>query len=192
MIGIDMMISEINESSAMEYFSRLDPLVQPGTVLFVIGGSAIAVLGAKIRVTGYIDVALPFSKIEMSGFAEASQKAGLPVNPVLGYQGAFVELIGPLRLTVPTPNEESVVLFTGANLTVKTGSAADLVASKLYRCSEQDYEDIQFLVGAAGVRFEDVVASVSRLPERFRDDVLIRDNLANLKTDMELWKELLQ
>jgi len=59
----------------------------------------------------------------------------------------------------------------------------------LYRCSEQDYEDIQFLVGAAGVRFEDVVASVSRLPERFRDDILIRDNLANLKTDMELWKE---
>ncbi|MDD2347779.1 MAG: hypothetical protein PHG74_02625 [Kiritimatiellae bacterium] len=184
-----MMISEINERSAMEYFARLDPLVKPGTVLFVIGGAAVAVLGAKIRVTGDIDVALPFSKLDMSGFAEASQKAGLPVNPVLGYQGAFVELIGPLMLTVPTPNEEAVVLFTGTNLTVKTGSAADLVASKLYRCSEQDYEDIQFLVCAAGVRFEEVVASVSRLPERFRDDVPIRDNLANLKTDMELWKE---
>ena len=64
----------------MEYFARLDPLVKPGTVLFVIGGAAIAVLGAKIRVTGDIDVALPFSKLDMSGFAEA-HKSGLPVSP---------------------------------------------------------------------------------------------------------------
>jgi hypothetical protein len=42
----------IDEAAASAYFGRLDPLVRPGTILFVIGGSAIAQLGAKIRVKG--------------------------------------------------------------------------------------------------------------------------------------------
>ena len=33
-------IAEINEATALEYFSRLDALVKPGTELYVIGGSA--------------------------------------------------------------------------------------------------------------------------------------------------------
>ena len=54
------MVQQIDEQEALAYFERLDPLVRPGTVLFVIGGSAIAQLGAKIRVTADIDVALPY------------------------------------------------------------------------------------------------------------------------------------
>lgn len=45
------MVQQINEQEAEAYFERLDPLVASGTVMFVIGGSAIAQLGAKIRVT---------------------------------------------------------------------------------------------------------------------------------------------
>ena len=52
-------ITEINEATAMEYFSRLDALVKPGTELYVLGGSAIALLGAKVRTTADVDVALP-------------------------------------------------------------------------------------------------------------------------------------
>ena len=180
---------EINEQTAMEYFARLDALVGQGTELFVIGGSAVALLGAKIRVTADIDVALPYSKMDMAGFVEASDKAGLPVDPALGYQGVYVETIKPLMLTLPVPVEgQQIVLFTGKNLTVKTCSAADLVASKLYRCGEQDMEDIQFLVQACGVTFEQIRESVSRLPPRFRDDVLVKDNLENVRADIEIWK----
>lgn len=92
------MIQQIDEQEAQAYFERLDPLVREGTVLFVIGGSAVAQLGAKIRVTADIDVALPYSKLELSEFA-----------------------------------------------------AADLISSKLYRYSEQDQEDILFLLRQAGV-----------------------------------------
>lgn len=111
----------------MEYFARLDAQVCPGTELLVIGGSAIALLGAKIRVTADIDVALPYSRIEMPDFAEASKRVGFPVDPGLGYQGPFVELIKPLMLTLPEPQEGlQIVLFTGRNLTVKTCPAAEV------------------------------------------------------------------
>ena len=165
------MVQQIDEQEALAYFERLDPLVRPGTVLFVIGGSAIAQLGAKIRVT-------------------ASSKAGLPVNPAFGYQGAYIELVKPLMLTLPKPASvtDCIDLFQGVNLTVRTSSPADLVASKLYRYSDQDQEDIQFLMGAGGVTLEAVRESVSRLPVRFRDDVLVRENLSNLESDVRVWK----
>lgn len=184
-------IREINEEVLMGYFTRLDPLVDSGTELFLIGGSAIALLGAKIRVTADIDVALPYSQFDGVRFAEASAKAGLPVDPAFGYQGAYVELVKPLMLTLPKPmsDESRQELFRGRNLVVRTGSGADLIASKLYRYSEQDREDIQFLMCRGGVSVDAVRNAVSRLPERFRDDVLVVENLANLEQDCALWRD---
>lgn len=184
------LITEINEQTVREYFSRLDALVGSKTELFVIGGSAVALLGAKIRTTVDVDVAMPYSMMDVAAFAEASEKAGLPVNPAFGYQGAYIELVQPLMLTLPRPKSDETlpVLFQGTNLTVRTGSGADLVASKLYRYSEQDQEDIQFLMLRGGVTLEAVRESVSRLPERFRDDVLVTENLGNLERDAEQWR----
>lgn len=183
-------IAEINEATALEYFSRLDALVKSGTELYVIGGSAIALLGAKIRTTADVDVALPYSKLDISAFGEASAKAGLPVDPAFGYQGAYIELVKPLMLMLPKPKSEDSlqVLFRGVNLTVKTGSCADLVASKLYRYSEQDREDVQFLMLRGGVTLEAVRESVARLPERFREDVMTVENLGNLERDLAVWR----
>ena len=118
-------IAEINEATALEYFSRLDALVKPGTELYVIGGSAIALLGAKIRTTADVDVALPYSKLDIAAFGEASARAGLPVDPAFGYQGAYIELVRE---------------------------------------------------------------SVSRLPERFREDVMTVENLGNLERDLAMWR----
>ena len=156
----------------------------------MIGGSAIALLGAKIRTTADVDVALPYSKFDFADFVRASAAAGLPVNPAFGYQGAYVELVKPLMLTVPQPKDESDVqeLFRGANLIVRTGSGADLVASKLYRYSEQDQEDVQFLMLRGGVTLDAVRESVSRLPERFREDVMTVENLGNLERDLAVWR----
>ena len=79
-------IAEINEATALEYFSRLDAFVKQGTELCIIGGSAIALLGAKIHTTADVDVALPYSKLDLAAFGEASAKAGLPVDPEFGWR----------------------------------------------------------------------------------------------------------
>ena len=70
-------ISEINEATAQEYFSRLDALVKPGTELYVIGGSAIALLGAKIRTTAGVDVALLCSKLDIAAYQAGSCDYGM-------------------------------------------------------------------------------------------------------------------
>jgi hypothetical protein len=181
---------QIDESVLREYFERLDPLVRSGTELFVIGGAAVALLGAKIRTTVDVDVAAPYSRVDLANFREASASAGLPVNPAAGYQGAYVEYVEPLMLTLPNPDTggTSIVLFRGFNLTVRTGCPADLIASKLFRYSEKDVGDIRFLMESAKVSMTEIKDSVSRLPPRFRDDVLVGENLANLETDSSMWR----
>ena len=185
------MIAQIDEKVLRDYFARLDALVSPGTVLYVFGGGAVALLGAAIRTTIDIDIAAPYSKVAESEFRAASEKAGLPVNPGLGYQGAYVEFVPPLTLAMPrarTPDDE-IVLFSGLNLTVKTGSVADLIASKLIRYNDKDRSDVQYLADLGGIVMDDVVASVERLPERIKRDVVLRANLENLSVDLSLWKE---
>ena len=182
-------IQEVTGKTAGEYFVRLDALVAPGTILYVYGGAAVALLGSGIRTTMDVDVAEPYSRFDRATFAAVSKQAGLPVNPGADYDAAFLELVGSLRLCVPEPaaEESGFELFKGANLTVKTGSASDLIASKLVRYDEQDQQDIQFLLKAANVSFAAVCESAARLPAAFREDVLVKENLDNLKRDMKVW-----
>lgn len=182
-------IQEVTGKTAGEYFVRLDALVAPGTVLYVYGGAAVALLGSGIRTTMDVDVAEPYSRFDQATFASASAQAGLPVNPGADYEQAFLELVGAFRLCVPEPTVEKpgLEIFKGTNLTVRTGSAADLIASKLIRYDEQDQQDIQFLLKTGRVTLSAVRESVGRLPESFREDALICENLTNLERDMKMW-----
>lgn len=179
----------MNRTTISEYFARLDGLVASGTVLYIYGGAAVAALGADIRTTMDIDVAEPYSRFDHKAFPFASAEAGLPVNPPDDYDAAFLEMVGAFRLCVPEPTDDrpGQVVFKGTNLTVRTGSVADLVASKLVRYDEQDQQDVQFLLGNGGTTLDEIRDSVARLPPTFRNDPLVRDNLDNLATDMVMW-----
>ena len=172
----------------MTYFGKLDAKVSSGTELYVFGGSAIGLLGLRVRTTIDVDIAAPYSRVNLEEFTRASAELGFPVNPGAEYQGTFIEFVGPARLSLPVPNGDEQVLYRGLNLTVKTGSFADLVASKLVRYNTKDMQDVQFLMSEGRVRYEDVVTAVNRLSSVFRDDPLVRENLENLKTDMRIWR----
>ena len=180
----------VDEKVAMEYFGKLDQRVSPGTELFVIGGSAIGLLGAKIRTTIDIDIAAPYSRVNLEEFKRVSAELGFPVNPGADYQGVFIEFVGPARLSLPVPTEDAQILFRGLNLTVKTATFADLVASKLSRYSLKDMQDIQFLTAAGKVEINEVADAILRLSPVFRNDPLVKENFQNLKTDMEIWRSM--
>ena len=185
----DVSIPEINEATLAGYFERLDPLVRPGTELFVFGGAAIVLLGARIRTTIDIDVAAPYSRIDMENFREASEKAGLPVNPPPGYQGAYIEIVGQRMLALPVPRDgEATILFRGMNLVVKTSSDSDLAASKLVRYDSTDRSDVEYLAGLGRVTVQSVRDSVQRMGAGLRDDVLVAENMANLESDLAMWR----
>ena len=183
-------INEVTVASLTEYFSRLDELVPAETVLYLYGGAAVIMYGATIRTTLDIDIAAPYSRINPARFAEWSAMAGIPVNPPVLNDGISVEFVQANRLSLPVPRNEandSVAVFTGRNLTVLAASPADIIASKLVRYNEHDQQDAQYLIVAGRVSYAAICEAVSRLPPLFREDELVRENLENLKSDMEIW-----
>lgn len=121
-------------------------------------------------------------------FGAPWRKRDGPVNPPEEYDGEHLEWVGPLRLCLPPPSAGSgMTLWRGARLHLRTGSIADLIASKLIRYDETDRSDIQYLLRQARTAFADIAAATERLPAPFASDALVRENLENLRTDMDAW-----
>ena len=179
----------MDKNGIISYFGRLDRELSAPTVLHIYGSAAVILLGAEDRTSLDIDVAGPYSTVDYARFTEASAAAGLPVNPAAEFSSDHLEWVGVLRLCLPPPppQAESIVLWQGANLIVRTGSIADLVASKLIRYDESDQSDVQFLFKASRFTLETVAAAVKSLPPPFANDAIILDNLANLGTDIVIW-----
>ena len=179
----------MDKSGIISYFGRLDKELSAPTILHIYGSAAVILLGADDRTSLDIDVAGPYSSADFARFAEASAAAGLPVNPASDFASNHLEWVGALRLCLPPPppETESIVLWQGANLTVKTGRVADLVASKLIRYDESDQSDVQFLFNASRFTIESIAAVVKTLPRPFDTDALVLENLANLETDLVVW-----
>jgi hypothetical protein len=179
----------MNKSDIVDYLSRLDAALSSPASLYFYGSAVVILLDAPDRTSLDIDVAGPYSVIDQAELARASAAAGLPVNPSDPmYEGNHLEWIGPLRLCLPPPGDDVITLWQGRKLTVRTGSVADFVASKLIRYDETDRADIQFLYAQNRFVWEAVRESVARLPEPFRHDTLVQDNLADLVCDMRLWE----
>jgi hypothetical protein len=125
----------------------------------------------------------------MGDLRQAADRIGLPINPPEGDAREHIEWVGPLRLCLGPPSPTTdMILWTGARLTVKTGSVPDLVASKLIRYDESDRADIQFILKQSGCSWEEVQQAVTRLPPTFRNDPVLLENLQNLQIDMTVWQ----
>lgn len=158
-------------------------------MLYIYGSAACILLDQPERTSLDIDVAGPYSEANQSDLAYAAGKAGIPINPDPEYTGNYIEWIGPLRLCLPQPiADNSLTLWQGKNLVIKSGSVADLVASKLIRYDEIDQGDIQYLLQSYPVSFEEIQAAVKRLPPPFARDPILNDNLKNLGIDMKVWR----
>ena len=157
-------------------------------MLYIYGSAVCILLDEPDRTSLDIDVAAPYSDADYASLVLAAQKAGIPVNPDGDTTTNHIEWIQALRLCLPAPvPEKSMLLWQGTKLTVKSGSPADLIASKLIRYDEIDQGDIQFLLSQTRISFDDVADAVNRLPPPFNDDCMVLENLQNFRTDSELW-----
>jgi hypothetical protein len=178
----------MDKNRLLEYFTRVDrQLMQPAELL-IYGSAAFILLDEEARTSLDLDVAGPYSKVDYEEFRQASLQAGLEVNPAEFDAAEHVEWISGARLCLAPPEStETMTLWQGRQLAVKTVAAADLVASKLIRYDPIDQGDVRYLVSQMHVSHDEVTKAVARLPVGFRGDALVGENLANLKEDMRLW-----
>ena len=179
----------MDSKKLIDYLETIDSYLSGEVVIYLYGSCAQMLLGEELRTSLDIDIAGPYCSGRLQEFRTAAEKAGLPINPGVSYQGDHIEWIGPLRLALPKPDSESdIVLWQGDRLTVRSVSPAHLIASKLIRYDASDMADIRFVIENARISYTEVCASVDELPKQFRNDPVLKDNLKSLKSDMMIWE----
>jgi hypothetical protein len=163
-----------------EILERLDAALLNETVLLIRGGAAVLALGLEQRMTVDIDV-LPESRYVAEDLRRACEGAGLAFNPgdKEEVEGDYLETVPEETLILPRPSEALPynTVFRGQRLTVRTPPGADLVVGKLKRLDPEDLADIAFLVQRFGLVRFDIEEAFGRLPDRFRSDPVVVDNL---------------
>jgi hypothetical protein len=178
----------VNAAALQEHLARLDDALSEPVKLCLYGSAALMLMGEENRFSVDLDIAGPYSTVNRRAFDCAAESIGLPVNPPVDFSADHIEWVGPERLCLAVPTPESAVeLWQGSHLRVFTLPAADLVASRLIRYDPTDQGDIQFMVAHGRLGFEQIAAAVQRLPEPFRNDALVQENLQNLHRDLERW-----
>lgn len=158
-------------------------------MLYIYGSAVCILLDEPDRTSLDIDVAAPYSDADYGDIAQAAENAGIPINPEEQTSANHIEWIQGLRLCLPPPSpENSMVLWQGAKLTVKTASVPELVASKLVRYDAIDQGDLQYLHSQSPFGLSEVELAVRQLPPPFNTDALVLENLENLRADLEIWK----
>jgi len=180
----------MNKPELVGHLERIDRELQKPWILFVFGSAALILLDEPDRTSLDIDVAGPYSQGDFGELEKAAAAAGVPINPPDDYRRDHIEWISAVRLCLSPPDANTdLLLWQGRCLTLRTVSIPRLIASKLIRYDTIDRSDIQYLAKQTGVEWGDVASAVEGLPAPFNRDVLIRENLRNLKTDMAMWRE---
>ncbi len=181
--------NRVDSKDLQGYLKIIDEHLRDDAALVIYGSAACILLGETGRTSLDIDVAAPYSAVNFPDFEQAAGKAGLKINPDETCSDDHIEWISSIRLCLSEPDDStSQVLWRGRRLTVRTVSPSELVASKLIRYDDIDGTDIRFLCGQARLSFDDIAKAALQLPPAFRDDPVLRENLAGLETDIELWR----
>jgi len=179
----------MDKNRILKIFGVIDDHLESSALLCLYGSGAFILLDEEDRTSLDLDIAAPYSQVEFPDFNRAVELAGLSINPEEDTNSDHIEWVSVVRLCLADPSTtESIVLWEGKKLEVFTVSPADLIASKLIRYDEIDQSDVHYLVFQMNITFEAIEQAVERLPDSFRKDVIITDNLAILKQDILSWK----
>jgi len=169
-----------------QVFEQLDEALEHPTELLIRGGAALLAHGLEQRVTVNIDV-LPSSRFVEKDLRQACDAAGIGFNPLDKdlLEQDYLEVVPEetLLLPHPSPDRGYNTVFRGVHLTVKTPPAADLVVGKMKRLDAEDVADVGFLIDRFRLTENDLQEAFRRLPERFKSDPVVEDNLRYIVED---------
>lgn len=179
----------MDKPQLIQYLEKIDSALQTDTTLCIFGAAALILLDEPDRTSLDVDVIASHSDADYGDLERAAAEAGLPINPSEETSSDYIEWILPLRVCLPDPNPETdILLWQGSRLKVKTVALPALIASKLVRYDEIDQGDILYLCSSGSVEYSEIESVVETLPPAFKNDPVVRDNLRDLKVDMEMWR----
>lgn len=156
---------------------RIDAnLRSPGTVC-LIGSGATILLGQTTRQTNDIDLWAAASRVVLDELRVAVEAAGLGFDPKGEFPRLpYLQIIHPGVVRVPGWNpakrewlgEPEREVWKGNNLTVTVPPPHILVASKMIRGDDRDFEDCLWLMAAHGVEAKEVLKAIRTLPREPR------------------------
>ena len=157
--------------------SKIDAnLSSPGTIC-LIGSGATILLGQVSRQTDEIDVWTRASRVAMDDLRQVSETAGLGFDPKEEFPPLpYVQIVHPGIVQVPGwdadkrewMGEPEREVWKGERLTVTVPPPSVLVASKLVRGDDRDFEDCLWLMAAHGLDAPAVLEAVKALPRHPR------------------------
>ena len=169
-----------------QIFEQIDAALEHPTELLIRGGAALLAHGLEQRITVDIDV-LPTSRFVEADLRRACDAAGIGFNPLDKdlLEQDYLEVVPEETLLLPHPSPDRVynTVFRGLQLTVKTPPAADLVVGKMKRLDAEDVADVSFLIDRFRLTESDLQEAFQRLPERFKSDPVVEDNLRYIVED---------
>lgn len=145
--------------------------------LCLIGSGATILLGQPDRGTEDLDAWARASRFGEAELRRAVEKAGLGFDPRGEFpQAPYLQVIHPGIVQVPGYDpakgewfgKEETVAWQGERLTVTTPPPEALIASKLVRGEDRDFEDCLWLMAAKDVGAASILAAVRRLPGEAR------------------------
>ena len=147
-------------------------LRSPGTIC-LIGGGATILLGQMARQTDDIDMWAAASAVALDDLRRAVEAAGLGFDPREEFPGLpYLQVVHPGIVQVPGWNptkrewlgEPEREVWRGEKLIVTVPPPRVIVASKMVRGDDRDFEDCFWLMAAHGIEAGEVMQAIRALP----------------------------
>jgi hypothetical protein len=83
----------MNHANILNIFEKLDTGLSAPTVLYLYGSAAFILLGEPDRTSLDIDVAGPYSSVDMGEMRRVAEQVGCPINPSSDFDKDHIEWI---------------------------------------------------------------------------------------------------
>ena len=177
----------LHDAALKDLLHQIDAnLSVPGRIC-LIGSGATILLGQAARQTDDIDMWTIASDIPLDHLQQAVEASGIAFDPKDAFpQLPCLQLVHPGIVQVPGWNsakrewlgEPERIVWQGTLLTITVPSNRALVASKMLRGDDRDFEDCLWLIASQRLATTDILPAIRALPRGARQ--VAKDNFSVL------------
>jgi len=179
----------IDKAELKALLEKIDSGLDSEQTICLIGSGATILLGQEARATEDLDVWAQASRISVPSFRVAIEEAGMEFDPKDEFPSLpYVQIVHPGIVQVPGYDPRArtwlkkpeQVIWQGRKLTVTCPPGEALIASKLVRGSERDFEDCLWIMAAQKLSAAAISKAIRLMPVQAREEADANLEVMNL------------